>query len=162
MAKLKPVLFASAVLALLLFFVLSFFRLFDYYYHYRTIGDKLAALPGVTIVDSWKHEDLTLEDFGYTLKVRDCPSIRVDFYETREWQGLFRHIDGVILLSGNATTDAKILTTSQLKTGPSAIRNLPELLANLETVLPLLENAPGAGTTGPTPDGNYVFMRIVE
>ncbi len=112
-----------------------------YYADYRYVGSRLAALPGVTVVGSWKHEDVTLEDCGFTVKVRECPPVDLDFHDGSDWRGQFKRIDGVFLSRGSR----EIVPLSVGRLGELGIpaRNLPELLANLERLMAI------AGRSGP-------------
>lgn len=134
---------------------------FVYYADFRSIESKFARLPAVTVAGSWKHEDLTLEDFGFVLRVRDCPPVRVDFYEGREWHGLFRRIDGIVVCPGDAMwdgTEAKIIPVSRLSELGPAVRTLPDVIANLGDILELAERMPANGAW-PGPAGLWAVIR---
>lgn len=149
----------AAVLAVIGLSIVPVMRFFDYYHHYRTIGEKLAAMSGVHVIGSWKHEDVFLEDFGYAVRVRECPPVWIDFHEENEWYGLFDRIDGVIVCFGDGSRDGKVIKKAQMDDAGLGIGNLPELIANLETFLKYVDDAPGAGTPRPWASGHYVIMR---
>jgi hypothetical protein len=130
----------------------------DYYHHFRVIGGKLRSLPGVTIVGSWKHEDITLEDFGYAVRVRNCPPVSVNFYEGNEWHGLFERIDGIVVRTGDYDRPYKVLSVPILKAKGLAVENLPNVIANLEAVLNVADAAQGVADNWPTPSRHYVIM----
>lgn len=48
----------------------------------------------IEIIDSWKHNDTTLEDFGFFIKFGEC-ILRIDFYEAEKekWDAILKPID---------------------------------------------------------------------
>jgi hypothetical protein len=70
-----------------------------YYANYNAVSEKLMSVPGVAITSTWKHEDVTLEDCGFTLKVSGSPSVDISFHDGQDWLALFDKIDGVALHS---------------------------------------------------------------
>lgn len=54
---------------------------YGYWDEYLNISNALATLPGVYILGTWCNEDLTLEEFGFYLKVDGTESIHIDFSE---------------------------------------------------------------------------------
>ena len=127
-----------------------------YYAEFHSIQGKLASQPGVTITSSWKHEDLSLEDCGFTLQVRDCPPVQVDFYEGEDWEGQFRRIDGLAVREG--FDSVKLIRVERLAEMGMPVRNLPDLLAHLEGVLAVADGMePNASR--PLPEGRWVALR---
>ncbi|RUL84978.1 hypothetical protein [Tautonia sociabilis] len=122
---------------------------------YHALGRRLADLPGVTVVDSWAHEDLTLEDCGFTLQVRDCPPVRVDFFDGHDWSGQFRSIDGVVVRKRNRP-DLR-LPVDDLAARGLPIRNLADVLARLEDLLGAADLASSTGE-GPPQSGRWVVL----
>jgi hypothetical protein len=56
-----------------------------YYGQFNRVKHVIESMPRVTIQKEWLHEDLTLEDFGFTLTVEGSNSIDVMF-----WDGSFQ------------------------------------------------------------------------
>ena len=52
-----------------------------YYGQYNRTKHVLEAMPHVEITNSWMHEDITLEDFGFYLVVNKTNGLRVDFWD---------------------------------------------------------------------------------
>lgn len=54
---------------------------FTYYSKFHHNRKIIEATPGWTITNDWKHEDVTLEDFGFTVRIESGKVAEVDFYE---------------------------------------------------------------------------------
>ena len=54
---------------------------FGYYGQYNRVKHLLEAMPNVRIVARWRHDDLTLEDFGFTLLINGIRLVQVNVYE---------------------------------------------------------------------------------
>lgn len=54
---------------------------FGYYGRYHQVQRVILQIPGTSIVDSWKHEDIVLEDFGFTIQLGENEPKRVDFWD---------------------------------------------------------------------------------
>lgn len=52
-----------------------------YYGQFNRARHAIESMPGVVITNSWMHEDLTLEDFGFYLAADGSRDVRVDFRE---------------------------------------------------------------------------------
>ena len=52
-----------------------------YYGQFNRVKHVIEDMPDVQIVDSWKHRDVTLEDFGFTLFVGGCRRVDIRFYD---------------------------------------------------------------------------------
>lgn len=113
-----------------------------YYRHFNRVKARLEAMPDVKIVSSWKHEDITLEDFGFTLRVRECPPIRLDFYDGDDWFRRFKKVDGISFFKYPGIKGQYQLTRISAdelgKTGVK-VQNLGDVFANLESVLACLK-----------------------
>ena len=51
-----------------------------YYGQFNRVQHLIKAMPNVEIEKSWLHEDVTLEDFGFTLRVKGT-EVQVVFWE---------------------------------------------------------------------------------
>lgn len=127
-----------------------------YYAGFRSIERQLASQFDVTVVRSWKHEDVFLEDCGFTLQVRDCPLVRVDFRDGEDWQAQFRRIDEVAVCQGSDSV--KLIRVERLAEMGVPVRNLPSLLAHLERVLAVADGME-SDTAQSRPRGRWVVLR---
>jgi len=55
---------------------------FGYYGQYNRVKHILEAMPNIMIVARWRHDDLTLEDFGFTLLMDGTRLVQVNVHET--------------------------------------------------------------------------------
>jgi len=58
-----------------------------YWGEFNRITDALTSLPGVTIEKSWANEDVTLEEFGFTIQV-SSQAVSLEFGETDPIRGM--------------------------------------------------------------------------
>lgn len=54
---------------------------FGYYGRFHKVQRVISGIPGVRIVDHWKHEDVVLEDFGFTVAMDGQAPRRIDFLD---------------------------------------------------------------------------------
>ncbi len=54
---------------------------FGYYGQYNRVSNALASVPRVTITSGWHNHDVTLEEFGFDIRVAGKP-VRLLFSET--------------------------------------------------------------------------------
>ena len=54
---------------------------FGYYGPFNRMKHVIEEMPDVRIVDHWKHRDLTLEDFGFTLLVDESQKVDIQFLD---------------------------------------------------------------------------------
>lgn len=52
-----------------------------YYGQYNRVKHVIEEMPRLQITNTWKHHDVTLEDFGFFVLVDGSRSARVDFHE---------------------------------------------------------------------------------
>src|SRR5689334_9804272 len=52
-----------------------------YYGRFNRVKAVIEAIPGIHVVDSWKHEDVTLEDFTFTLVSNSGQTAKIGFWE---------------------------------------------------------------------------------
>jgi hypothetical protein len=135
---------------------------FFYNRHFNRIRALLEEMPDARVVDSWRHEDLTLEDFGFTLQVRQCPRIRLDFYEGGDWYRDFEAIDGILFSKPyNLLTkgyEVTALSCDELSRVGISVRNLTDVVSRLEAVLAYLKDRPS--NLAPTPRKAENYVRI--
>jgi hypothetical protein len=145
--------YVAAVLLFLLlispFLYFGYTRLpIHYYRHFDRIQARLEKLPDTKITDKWLHEDITLEDFGFTLQVRQCEPIKLDFYEGEEknWYRYFDSMDGITFHKpyNPATNDYETthISREELARAGIHVNNLADIVAHLEAVLDYLKNRP--------------------
>lgn len=54
---------------------------FGYYGRFHKAQRVISEIPGARILDSWTHEDISLEDFGFTISLEGEEPKRVDFLD---------------------------------------------------------------------------------
>ena len=52
-----------------------------YYGQFNRVKHVIEDMPNVHIIDHWKHRDVTLEDFGFTLLVDEIREVNIRFYD---------------------------------------------------------------------------------
>lgn len=77
-----------SLLALLLFGVWCAFAFrwfphseFGYFGRFNRVKNVLQSMPGVEIVDTWQHQDVTLEDFSFTILLHGTHQQKLMFWE---------------------------------------------------------------------------------
>jgi hypothetical protein len=58
-----------------------------YYGHFNRAKHVIEDMPDVAIVDSWQHQDLSLEDFRFLLRVEGTQEVTVSFSENSPQMG---------------------------------------------------------------------------
>lgn len=133
-----------------------------YYRHFNRIKARLEAMPDVKIVDSWRHEDITLEDFGFTLKIRECPPIRLDFYEGNNWYRPFKKVEGISFFRYpgiNGQYQLTRISADELGKAGVKVQNLAGVFANLESVLARLKDRADQDDWNTPAKPNYVWIQ---
>lgn len=102
-----------------------------YYAEYNAVVSRLEEIPGLTIVSSWQHEDVTLEDCGFTLQMEDAVASFV-FWDRQDWRGLFNSIDGIRFQHAGGT---RFVSCRELQDAGIPVGDLAELLIQLPEVL---------------------------
>jgi hypothetical protein len=133
-----------------------------YYADFRAIERRLRAHPGVRIVGSWKHEDVSLEDCGFTVQVRHCPPVDLHFaLDHEDWRRCFRRIKAIQVSVGRGSSHW-IPVEPLAEAGGPRIRNLPDLLDHMEDVLDhVRRRGGGMGRGAPPPAGANVQLRCL-
>jgi hypothetical protein len=81
-----------------------------YYGQFNRVQHVIEAMSNVEITNSWMHEDISLEDFGFFLLVNGTNAVRVDFWENspqmkeRDKRRIWAYVDGQI--SSNQASQA--------------------------------------------------------
>ncbi|WP_299490669.1 hypothetical protein [Acaryochloris sp. IP29b_bin.137] len=57
---------------------------FGYYGKFNQVRRIIQETPNLTIIDQWQHRDITLEDFGFTVRRPDGSTVQINFYERSE------------------------------------------------------------------------------
>ena len=52
-----------------------------YYGQFNRVKHVIEEMPDIAIVDHWQHKDITLEDFGFTLRLPDGKEVDINFYD---------------------------------------------------------------------------------
>lgn len=146
----KSVFFLLAILVgavmTLAYFIVPRQYFMDYYAGYKEARKSIQAVPGVEIIDEWKHEDIILEDCGFTVRVNGSENVRVDFLDGEKWQNRFTHLDGVVMTSLYSTNgkvwDMSYLDANTLRTIGVNLGSLGDVLQNIDPVLSLARSRP--------------------
>ena len=54
---------------------------FGYYGQFNRVKHVIEDMPGTVIIDHWQHQDVTLEDFGFSVRLSDGRVVKIDFQE---------------------------------------------------------------------------------
>ena len=131
-------------------------------WQFNRIKAQVEKLPDARIVDTCKHEDVTLEDFGFDLQVRRCEPIRLNFYEGGDWHRVFGPIDGIVFNKPyNPATnnyEAIPISSAELARAGIHVRTLADVISQLESVLTYLRNRPKQQAD--TPRKGVYYIRI--
>jgi hypothetical protein len=117
---------------------------FIYYWDFNHTQAHLAALPDVVIKESWKHEDISLEDCFFTLQVRDCPRVRLDFLEGQNWRNLLKEASAVSVTWRDGIHSESLhrsIDSAELRGLGCRKPGVAEIIANLESILHRVEAA---------------------
>ena len=106
-----------------------------YYAQYNAVVSRLEAVSGLTITSSWKHEDMSLEDCGFTVESSGA-NARLVFWDGQDWRGLFRYVDGICFEHQNSR---RMISCEELHAAGIDAENLTELLEQLPEVLDYCE-----------------------
>ena len=102
-----------------------------YYAQYNSVKDKLEAIEGLQIKDSWQHEDIRLEDCGFAVEIDDR-NASLAFTDHQDWVALFDKIDGIrIPVDGHQ----RLVTCEQMNSVGIKIDGLSDILVNLGSVI---------------------------
>ena len=52
-----------------------------YFGQFNRVKHVIEEMPDVTIVDHWQHQDITLEDFGFTLELSGGEQVKINFWD---------------------------------------------------------------------------------
>ncbi len=66
---------------------------FGYYGEFNQVQRLIREMPDVRIVDHWQHHDISMEDFGFTVRLGDGSARQVNFYENSAQMKLRRDDD---------------------------------------------------------------------
>lgn len=134
------------VISVLLFFLVPMLPPF-YDADYNAVRTRLEHFPDVQIVNSWRHEDMSLEDFGFTLQKSSCPPVTLNFYEVHNsrWLTNFQSIDGVVLVqkgqNGSPNTITR-LSREQLEHLNLPTHSIEDVFTHLSPLLEQLNKQP--------------------
>lgn len=135
----------------------------SYYSEYNALLKEIQKHPTLQIVDHWRHEDMTLEDFGFGVQsaragafvnIVDGSNIR---RPSDRAVGIAFHLRGEILREGNATRVVhrfiEFDSADWQQRGLPKIGTVAEFLAHFDAITQsLLNTPPVTSTAGPLPD----------
>lgn len=134
----RSLIFSSLILLIVL--AIFFVPLFPpiYYADYNNIRSRIEKIPNIEIVDVWMNEDLTLEDFSFTLQKPSCPPVTITFHQlhSSRWRANFQSFEGVILFKiGDSGWEEKQISQQELLDANLPIKNINDVLEHLEPLL---------------------------
>lgn len=144
--------------ALLLILASPFIMQINVFYNFKfnIIKDMLESIEGVKVVDSWRHEDVALEDFGFTLQTANGSKTSIDFYESNNWFKVFYKADGIVI--DNANHNQKVtISSQQLLEHKIKASNLKESVHSINQVVTLAKNKSSDSNSANTE--NYIHIR---
>lgn len=136
----------------------------SYYSEYNALLAEIRKHPGLQIVDHWRHEDMTLEDFGFTLRgargeaeirITDGSAIRGPHDRAR---GIAFHLPRESHREGNSVHPIhrfiEFDSADWQQRGLPAVRTIAELLPHFDAVAANLLSSPPLTSLlgGPPPD----------
>ena len=166
----KGVFWTLATIVILLMGAFGYYWL-NYYSEYNALLREIRRHPHLQIVDHWRHEDVTLEDFGIAVRsarvtafvdIHDGSGIRrprdraqgIKFHLPREV-----HRDGNTVRVINRFIEFDGIEWQQR--GLPKIRNIAELLSHFDVIVhSLLTSPPTTSTHGPLPD--FISLNLSE
>lgn len=80
-------------------FLLPIFSQIPWVYNlnYTIVKNFLKNTETIQITDTWRHEDTTLEGFGFKIHTNNGKDIFINFYENNNWLKIFFTSDGVAI-----------------------------------------------------------------
>jgi hypothetical protein len=154
---LKHILIVTAFVAVLLALFAPIRGMFPpfYYEQYNAVKNRLDAVDGLEIRDTWQHKDIVLEDCGFEITVNG-QNASLTFVDHQDWVALFSKIEGIrIPLNGHQ----RLVTCEQLKSAGIEINGLADVLENLESVIRFCSNH--TETTN-VPDAEYEYRDYLK
>jgi len=154
---LKHILIAIAFIAVALALLAPVRSMFPpfYYEQYNAVKNRLDAIDGLQIRDSWQHKDIRLEDCGFDININD-QNASLTFVDHQDWVALFTKIDGIRI---SMKDHQRLVTSEQLISAGIEIDGLADVLENLESVIEFCSNQ-----TEPTivPNTEYDYWNYLE
>jgi hypothetical protein len=134
-----------------------------YYSGYNALLREIQRHPSLQIVDHWRHEDMTLEDFGFAVRsaratafvdIVDGSSIRRPDDRAK---GIAFHLRGETHREGNAFMAIRRFIefdgVDWQQRGLPKVRSIAELLPHFDVIVhSLFTSPPLTSTSGPLPD----------
>ncbi|MEM7455913.1 MAG: hypothetical protein AAF456_16295 [Planctomycetota bacterium] len=110
-----------------------------YYEEFNGVRNRLEAVEGLEIKSHWQHQDMTLEDCGFSVAV-DGIEVSLTFFDHQDWVGLFEETEGIVY---EDESGQKYLTRDQLQRDGLNIEGLSDVLENLDAVVEICETSSG-------------------
>lgn len=134
-----------AILAWILFVVFSCLSPnvglpFGYYGEYNRVRSKLKRVPGIQVVSTHLHKDITLEDFGFVLQTDNGLRFRLQFFDGKKTYELFKRSGG-LFIQGHKGTHYSLGPGNRLEESIGQnIRNAPDVLRNFDEIAEIVES----------------------
>jgi hypothetical protein len=139
------------------------FNWLTYYSEYNELLREIRRHPGLQVVDYWRHEDLTLEDFGFAVRAARVTAFIniVDGSAIRRTndraKGLAFHLPREVHRDGNTVRFVSRFiefdSADWQQRGLPKVRTIAEMLPHFDVIAhSLLTNPPITSTAAPLPD----------
>ena len=129
---------------------------FNYDAEFDFVQRQLGRPGAVTIVDSWRHEDITLEDFGFVVRTAEGRVFELSFRGARKL-ATFDAVDGI-----EFRRKGKRVWTIDLNApgAPIQIRDMDEFLSRADEVLAAFEERPAGQRSATRMPGNLIRLEV--
>jgi hypothetical protein len=131
---------------------------FRYDAEFDFVKERLDRHPNVTVVDSWRHEDVTLEDFGFFVRTRPGGyRFELRFTDGTDKLAVFEKADGAMFYRG----ETPVWGIDFNQPGPGqGIENMDQFLLEAETLLGAYGELPTEAQTVPKVTGNIIQVEL--
>jgi len=142
---------------------------FGYYGEYNRVRSKLKRVPGIQVVSTHLHKDLTLEDFGFVLQTDNGLRFRLQFFDGKQTYELFRRSGG-LFIQGHKGSSYSLGPGNRLEESIGQnIRNAADVLRNFDEIAEIVESDSREGIAdsnlnGATlpPDYLYIYYPLSD
>jgi hypothetical protein len=139
------------------------FNWLTYYSEYNELLREIRRHPGLQVVDAWRHEDVTLEDFGFAVRTERVTAFIniVDGSAIRRpsdrAKGIAFHFPREVRRDGNTvrfiSRFIEFDSADWQQRGLPKVRTIAEMLPHFDVIAhSLFTNPPFTSTAGPLPD----------
>lgn len=146
------------------FLVYPYYRMYWYDREYDALRREIGKYPGYRITDHWRHEDLTLEDFGFTVAYGEG-EFQIDIIDGTRVRMPSDEFDGLLVnYQGDRIYHICWMGDDYWQSAPlPPIGTVAEFIAHAPSVVEVLRERPPLLTDpSPWPNGKYPkLLRIM-